>query len=54
MLMSEYLPFDVELESLSQEEYQRSPIYTPLLNTSGNQIRCKALGMNAVGKFTTN
>ncbi|CAH1399226.1 unnamed protein product [Nezara viridula] len=49
MLMSEYLPFDEELESLSKEEYQRSPIYTPLLNTTGNHIRCKALGLNAVG-----
>ncbi|XP_014273880.1 uncharacterized protein [Halyomorpha halys] len=49
MLMSEYLPFDEDLDLLSQEESQRAPIYTPLINTPGNHIRCKALGLNAVG-----
>lgn len=49
-VMSEFLDFEKELMKISNEEYHRLPFFTPMVNTSGNHVRCKALGYNTIGR----
>jgi len=51
--LCEVINFDDQLNEICEEENQRPPIFTPILNTIGNAVRCKALGFNAVGRGRT-
>ncbi|XP_014246082.1 uncharacterized protein LOC106664664 [Cimex lectularius] len=49
MLSCETVEYGNELQAVCSAENARPPFFIPLIQSSGNAVRCKALGFNAVG-----
>ena len=41
--------YEGTLLEMCYKENSRPPIYSPVINSTNNAIRCKAIGANAIG-----